>query len=162
MTGSGEDKTKEKLAHCVLYSHPRASLVFSVKWLWQLWGLRSSPSYMAQTVGIRLNMLALYQASSLSKSIKHDFTTATEHMCVCVCVWERRWGRETDRAERKIPAWKGRTIPEGRRSRLPSVAAHCCGFLFMLFKALQLRLQPRTGIIYYIHGIVIVKGQLPH
>lgn len=147
MTGSGEDKTKEKLEHCVLYSHHGASLVFSVKWLWQLWGLRSSPSYMAQTVGIRLNMLALYQASSLSKSIKHDFTTATEHMfaCLCVCVWERRWGRETDRAERKIPAWKGRTVPEGRRSRLPSVAAHCCGLLKAPFYAVQGAAAPLTA-----------------
>lgn len=33
MTGSGEDKTKEKLEHCVLYSHDGASVVFSVKWL---------------------------------------------------------------------------------------------------------------------------------
>lgn len=32
MSVSGEDKAKEKSEHCVLYSHHRASLVFSVKW----------------------------------------------------------------------------------------------------------------------------------
>lgn len=170
MTGSGEDKTKEKLEHCVLYSHHGASLVFSVKWLWQLWGLRSSPSYMAQTVGIRLNMLALYQASSLSKSIKHDFTTATEHMCVClrVCVFVCGRGgevvRQTEQREKYLHEKGERFRREGGAGCqvLLLTAAVCWKLLFMLFKALQLRLQPGTSIIYYIHGSVIVKGQPPH
>lgn len=48
---------------------------------------------MAQTVGIRLNMLALSQASSLSKSIKHDFTTPTKRVCVRVCLCVLVYGR---------------------------------------------------------------------
>lgn len=141
MTGSGEDKTKEKLAHCVLYSHPRASLVFSVKWLWQLWGLRSSPSYMAQTVGIRLNMLALYQASSLSKSIKHDFTTATEHMCVCLCVGEevRSWDRQS---REKNTCMKRENDSGGKEEP----AAKCCRSLLRFpFYAVQGTAAPLTA-----------------
>lgn len=57
---------------------------------------------MVQTVGIRLNMLALSQAPPLSKSIKHDFTRAKEHMCVFVCGRGGEVVRQTEQKEKYL------------------------------------------------------------
>lgn len=114
---------------------------------------------MAQTVGIRLNMLASSQASSLSKSIKPDFIT-TAHMLVgrggeVVGLTERREKYLHEKGER---LWR----EEAASCQVLLLTAFCRKLLFMFLKALQLRLQPLKAIIYYIHGSIIVKGQPPH
>lgn len=102
---------------------------------------------MAQTVGIRLNMLALSQASSLSKSIKHDFTTPTEHVCVCLLVYER--GGEVMR----LTGQRGKYLHENgeRLGEKRSPAPKCSCSLLPLLKASFSAVQGNTPLLTATH-----------